>query len=158
MKLINNVNNKIFDINYKLSIYDKLAIFININLLRKKKLNVIFIGNNRQIDFKYCFYDKKNYFSINGKSFTFNEDCFYLLKGHPTLFIYEDNPIPLFLSKTEINSKMLDEFLKSATISQLMKEDTGIFGMNINKDMVTIILIFLVFIFALTQGYLNDFL
>ena len=152
----NDVNKNMFDLGFKPDFGCKLNLFLN-KLFKKKKLNVIFIKDNKEVCLKYIFYNNKNYFKIADKSYTFTESDFYTHQGSPTLFIYENQPMPCtFKNNSKIDSKILKEVIESNFISQILSRDDGILGMGVNKNMVTIILMILAFMFLMSQGFFND--
>ena len=155
-KLRQDINHNAIDLNFKVSFNSKLKLILN-KLIKKKKLNIIFIGDNKQIYLKYIFYNSKNYFKIKDKSYTFNEMHIYNYNGSPTLFLYENDPIPInFSNGSEINSTILNKLMETKFIFELLKKDEGFLGMKMNKNVLMIIAMILAFIFLFTQGFFND--
>lgn len=155
-KLKSNINNKSLDLAFKPDFSSRLNLLLN-KILKKKKLNIVFIGDNKEISFKYIFYDSKNFFTIKDKSYTFNETHFYMYKGIPLLFIYENQPIPCdFNIKTEIDSTILNDIMKSKFIVELLHKDEGILGMDLNKNTLILIAMILGALYLFSQGFLDD--
>ena len=155
-KLINDIHNKTLNLNFKPNFNCKLRLFLN-KFLKKKKLNIVFISDNKEVYFKYIFYDNKNYFNIRDKSYTFKEKDFYVFRNKPILFIYENQPLPLlFENNSELNSEILKSIIESKFISEILSEKNSLFGLGLNKDMFILIIIILSLLFLFSQGFFND--
>lgn len=160
-KLKKNIMTKTIDLDFKVNFASKIELFFN-KIFNKKKLNIIFISNNKEVFLKYIFYNNKNYFNIKDKAFVFEGKNFYVYKNQPILFIYEDQPIPLeFKNECEIknvpfDSKTFKDAMETKIIQDVLQKDKGLFGMDIDKNTIIIFIVIIVFIFMLSQGYLDD--
>ena len=132
---------------------DKIEIFVNNRILRKKKIYVVFVKDNKEVFFKYYFYKTKNCVVVDEKSFIFGDKDFYSYKNNPILFIYENQPHPIqFENNSNVSSELLKTFMESNIIEKLMSRNDGFLGMNVNKNMVFIVVGILLFIYLFTQG------
>lgn len=148
------------NLNFEPSLFGKIEGFLNTNFLKKKKLNVIYVSDNKHISLRYIFYKGENIFHINDKTYTFSEEHFYIFKNNPLLIIYENQSTPVILKNNndKINSKILNSLIHSKILLDIMKKDEGIFGMDINKNLVTIVIAILVFLYLFSTGFFDAML
>lgn len=146
---------KLFDLNYKPTFKERLNIVIN-KIMKKKRISIIFISTNKEIFLKYMFFEKKKSVDIGDCTYIFNEEHFYTHKNTPILILYENKATPIsFIDGMEtVDANLLNAFMKSNIIEKLMVRNDS-FLSKVNKEMVMIIGLIVLFFYLMSEGFFN---